>query len=336
MSRRFFSPVWVAIGCTLLSLAIPLAATPYILKVLIMSGIYIGLAASLNLIFGVAGQISLGHAAFYGIGAYTASLLAVQFHLPYLLCLIAGALAAAFIGYLLAIPTIRLKGIYLAVTTLAFGEIMRLIFLNWISVTRGPMGITGIPAPSVFGFTFATNTSQYYLMLCLIVPILFVLWRLSYSPFGMTLRAIRENEDASRTLGVDAQMYKTKAFMIGAGVAGLLGGFFSFHAAYIHPDNFAFMESITLLAMVVVGGMGSLPGVFVGALLLALAPDALRFLVEYRMVFYGLLLLLMILLRPQGLISESASISWVMGQRSSTPGNRDEAHVTEEIISEGR
>lgn len=310
MKRFSLSPLAVSAFAVLIAAVLPAFATPYVVKLLIMAGIYIGLACSLNIIFGLAGQLSLGQAGFYGIGAYAAALLTVHFHIPYLLALLSGTLLAAGVGYLLALPTIRLKGIYLSVTTLAFGEITRLILLNWISVTRGPMGVTGIPLPSLFGFRFSGNTSQYYLLLGLLIPALYVFWRISYSPFGMILRALRENEEAARTLGINTKAYKIKAFIISGGAAGLFGAFFAFHAAYISPDNFAFMESITILSMVVFGGMGSMPGVIVGALFLSLAPDAMRFLANYRMIIYGLLLFLMVLLRPQGLISEQASLVW--------------------------
>lgn len=310
MARRLLSPLPVALLVLALALLLPAAATPYVLKVMILAFIYIGLACSLNLIFGIAGQMNLGQAAFYGIGAYAAALLSTRLHVPFLLCLVAGALVAALAGFLLALPTIRLKGIYLAVTTLAFGEIIRLVFLNWVSVTRGPMGITGIPIPSLFGIRLSGNTEQYYFILTLLSLALYVLWRIGYSPFGMMLRAIRENQEAAETLGINARSLKIKAFLISSGAAGLFGAFFSFHAAYISPSNFTFAESITLLSMVVFGGMGSIPGVVIGALLLALAPDAMRFMEHYRMILYGLLLFFMVLLRPQGLISEGHSLRW--------------------------
>lgn len=300
----------------LILLLVPLFTADYVIKILIMAGIYIGLASSLNLIFGVAGLLNLGHAAFYGIGAYTAAILSINFQVPFIICLIVGSLVAALSGYLIAFPTSKLRGIFFAVSTLAFGEIMRLVFLNWITVTRGPMGITGIPYPSIFGFEFDSNGSQYYLLMAILVVVLFVLWRISYSPFGMTLRSVRENEEAAETLGIKPHRYKSIAFTISAGTAGLLGGFFAFHVAYINPLNFQFMESITLLAMVVVGGLGSMPGVIIGAVIFSVAPEILRFMAEYRMVIYGLIMVIMILWRPQGIISESVSLSWARGNRN--------------------
>lgn len=335
MAKRYLSPLPVSLAAVLMALIIPLVASPYAIKVLIIAGIYVGLACSLNMVFGIGGQLNLGQAAFYGIGAYTSALLSIHFHVPFFITLIAGALLSAGAGFLLALPTIRLKGIYLAVTTLAFGEIVRMIFLNWISVTRGPMGIAGIPVPSLFGFEFGSNASQYYLMLGLLLPALYIMWRLSYSPYGMVLRAVRENEEAAQTLGIDARAYKVKAFVVGSAVAGLFGAFFSFHAAYISPSNFSFMESITLLSMVVFGGLGSMPGVIVAALLLAVAPDVLRFMEEYRMIIYGLLLFLMVLLRPQGIISESLSIKWVSQGKRTTGGRKNEEQKPELTVAAG-
>ncbi|AJY77981.1 hypothetical protein VN24_23765 [Paenibacillus beijingensis] len=323
-----------SMAAIVIALLIPAIASPYVTKVLIIAGIYVGLACSLNVVFGIAGQLNLGQAAFYGIGAYTSALLSIHFHIPFFVTLIAGALMAAGAGFLLALPTIRLKGIYLAVTTLAFGEIIRMIFLNWISVTRGPMGIAGIPVPSLFGFQFMSNFSQYYLMLGLLLPALYIMWRLSYSPFGMVLRAVRENEEAAQTLGVNAQSYKVKAFVVGSAIAGLLGAFFSFHAAYISPSNFSFMESITLLSMVVFGGLGSMPGVIVAALLLAVAPDVLRFMDEYRMIIYGVLLFMMVLLRPQGIISETLSIKWAARKKRKAAEKQTNQDLTV-VSSEG-
>lgn len=319
------SPVLVAAGCLALALVLPVVLGDYMVKVLTTAGIYVGLALSLNLITGVAGQFNLGHAAFYGAGAYTAALLAVNLKVAFLPAILAGAAVAAVLGLLLGLPAVRLRDIYLAVTTLGFGEIVRLTLLNWTSVTRGPMGIPGIPYPSLFGVEIGSVTGQYYLMIGIVVPCLLVLWRLTYSPFGMVLRAVRENEVATRTLGIHATAYKLAAFSIGAGVAGLLGGLFAFNAAYISPDNFLFVESISILAMVVVGGLGSFPGVFLGALILSVAPEGLRFMHEYRLVVFGLLMLGMVLVRPQGLISESFSVAWATGRLAGGPGQQQPA-----------
>lgn len=314
MLKRLTSVPAVAAIAVALALLLPLVFDSYFVKVFIMAGCYVGLAASLNLITGVAGQFNLGHAAFYGAGAYTAALMAVNLKLPFSLSLVGGTAMALILGFVLGLPTIRLREVYLSVTTLGFGEIVRLTMLNWISVTRGPMGIPGIPIPKLFGYEFISMTSQYYLMLGILLPSLFVLWRLSYSPFGMVLRAIRENEVATKTLGINPVAYKLAAFTVGAGFAGLIGSFFAFHAAFISPDNFLFAESITILSMVVVGGLGSMPGVILGALILAVAPEGLRFMSQYRLIVFGLLMLTMVLVRPKGLISEAFSVEWAMGR----------------------
>jgi len=283
----------------------------YILRIINMSFIYIILSMSLNLITGVTGQFHLGHAAFYGVGAYTAALLSVKLHMSFLLSFIAGGIGAAFLGFLIGLPTIRLRDIYLTVTTLGFGEIVRLILLNWVSVTRGPMGIPGIPYPSLFGFKITSQIDFYYLIFFVLVLSVVVLFRITYSRYGDILRAIRENELAAKTLGINSTFYKVTAFVVGAFFAGLAGSLFAYFSAYISPDSFTFAESINILAMVVIGGLGSMPGAMLGAVILALAPEGFRFLAEYRMVVVGLLMLGVILWRNSGIIGEQAAIKFM-------------------------
>ncbi len=283
----------------------------YILRIINMTFIYIILSMSLNLITGVTGQFHLGHAAFYGVGAYTAALLAVKLHIPFLIAFIAGGLGAAFIGFLIGLPTIRLRDIYLTVTTLGFGEIVRLILLNWVSVTRGPMGIPGIPYPDIFGLKIMSQIDFYYLIFVVLVLSVITLFRITYSRYGDILRAIRENELAAKTLGINTTVYKVTAFVVGAFFAGLAGSLFAYFSAYISPDSFTFAESINILAMVVIGGLGSMPGAILGAVILALAPEGFRFLAEYRMVVVGLLMLGVILWRNSGIIGEQAAIRFM-------------------------
>lgn len=302
----------VAIILFVIGLAFPyIIKDQYVVRIINMTYIYIILSMSLNLITGVTGQFHLGHAAFYGVGAYTAAILAVKLHVPFLLSFIAGGVGAAFIGFLIGLPTIRLRDIYLTVTTLGFGEIVRLILLNWVSLTRGPMGIPGIPYPYFFGFTIKSQMGFYYLIFITLAISVIILFRLTYSHYGNTLRAIRENEIAAKTLGINATFYKVTAFIVGAFFAGIAGSLFTYFSAYISPDSFTFGESINILAMVVIGGIGSMPGAILGAIILAIAPEGFRFLAEYRMVVVGLLMLVVILWRNSGIISEQAAIKFM-------------------------
>ncbi len=302
----------VALFLFLLGILLPVfIKDQYILRIINMSFIYIILSMSLNLITGVTGQFHLGHAAFYGVGAYTAALLSVKLHVSFVLAFIAGGVGAAFLGLLIGLPTIRLRDIYLTVTTLGFGEIVRLILLNWVSVTRGPMGIPGIPYPEFFGISIRSQIDFYYLIFIVLVISVIVLFRITYSRYGDILRAIRENELAAKTLGINSTFYKVTAFVVGAFFAGLAGSLFAYFSAYISPDSFTFAESINILAMVVIGGLGSMPGAILGALILALAPEGFRFLAEYRMVVVGLLMLGVILWRNSGLIGEQAAIKFM-------------------------
>lgn len=283
----------------------------YVLRIINMTFIYVILSMSLNLITGVTGQFHLGHAAFYGVGAYTAALLAVKLHISFLFAFLLGGIFAAFIGFLIGLPTIRLRDIYLTVTTLGFGEIVRLILLNWVSVTRGPMGIPGIPYPSLFGIKIESQLDFYYLLFLVTVITTVILFRITYSHYGNTLRAIRENELAAKTLGINTTLYKITAFVVGAFFAGLAGSLFTYFSAYISPDSFTFAESINILAMVVIGGLGSMPGAIFGAIILAIAPEGFRFLAEYRMVVVGLLMLGVILWRNSGIIGEQTAIKFM-------------------------
>jgi branched-chain amino acid transport system permease protein len=276
--------------------------SPYVLHVLVLAGIYAVLTLSLNLITGFCGQFSLGHAGFYGIGAYTAALLAVHFGSPFLGNLVAAAAAAGLAGFLIGLPTLRLGGIYLAMATLGFGEIIHLVLLNWLTVTRGPLGIPAIPGPAILGMDLATPARQYYLVLGLVGLAVLVVARLVDSRFGEAIQAIREDEVAAEALGVPTTRLKVLTFTVSAALAGLAGAYFAHYTTFVSPGSFTLVESILVLSLLVFGGMGSIEGSIAGAVILTVAPEAFRFLAEYRMVIYGALLLGLIIFRPQGLL----------------------------------
>lgn len=302
-TKRLAASRWSVPALCGFSLVLPfILPSQYWLRIAIVAGIYAILALGLNLIAGYTGQLSLGHAAFYGIGGYTSALLALKLGVPFWISVpIAGVFAGVF-GLVLGIPTLRLKGDYLAIVTIAFGELVRLVFLNWNSLTRGPMGLPNIPKPVIFGYVLRSNVAFYYMVLILVVLSVLLLKNLVNSRIGRALVAIRENEIAARQIGINVTELKVKAFIIGSIMAGVAGAVFAHFQAYISPDNFTYMESVTMICMVVLGGIGSLPGSIIGALVLTFVPEMLRSFAGLRMVLFGLTMVLLMLFRPQGLL----------------------------------
>ncbi len=267
--------------------------SPYQYQLLVIACINAILALSLNLVTGCAGQLSLGHAAFMGIGAYTAGILTSVYDVYFPIALLAAGVVSGFFGLLVGLPTLRLKGDYLAIATLGFGEIIRVTILN-MKITGGPFGLRGIAQQTNLPIAVVSVALVY-----------FTLRRLMNSRFGRALTAIREDEIAAQAMGIDITRYKVRAFVIGALWAGIAGGLFAHWFRYLHPSSFAFVKSIEILSMVVLGGMGSLEGPILGAVVLTFAPELLRgasqFVSQYRMLFYGALLVIMMVVRPQGL-----------------------------------
>jgi len=283
----------------------------YLIHILVIAGIYIILTLSLNLIVGYTGLPALGHAAFSCIGAYTSSLLALRFGISPWIGVFAGGVFGALLGIIIGYPSIRLKGDYFALATFGFGIIVYSIAKNWVSLTRGPMGLPGIPSFSLFGYEI-TKTWQYFIIVLVFALItLFILRRIVNSPFGRVLKSIREDEIASETLGKNTTKYKLMVFVIGAFFAGIAGSLYAHYITFIDPSSFTVMESITVLLMVIFGGMGSISGSIVGATVLVIIPELLRFLgmpssiaAEVRQMIYGLLLVVLMIKRPQGLLGK--------------------------------
>lgn len=281
----------------------------YLLHILIIAGIYIILTLSLNLIVGYTGLPALGHAAFFCIGAYTSSLLALNMGLSPWIGLLIGACVAAFSGIVIGYPAVRLKGDYLALATFGLGVIIYSIAKNWVSLTRGPMGLPGIPGFSIFGFHLSEIWSYLLLVLVFVIITIFVIRRVANSPFGRILRSIREDEIASQALGKDTTKHKLLVFVIGAFFAGIAGSLYAHYITFIDPSSFTVMESITILLMVIFGGMGSISGSIAGAVILVVFPELLRFLgmpssiaAPMRQMIYGLLLVVLMIKRPQGIM----------------------------------
>lgn len=303
-------------------LAMPLAGSFYQTNIMISAMLYIMLALGLNIVVGLAGQLVLGYVAFYAIGAYAYGLLHQFFGLGFWLALPMGGILAALAGLALGFPVLRLRGDYLAIVTLGFGEIVRLGMLNWTSLTGGPRGVSDIPRPGFFGMALNLNEATvyiYYLALAAVLITIAVIWRLKNSRVGLALQAMREDEIASEAMGIDITRAKLSAFALGTCWAGFAGVLFAAKTTFINPSSFTFMESAMILSMVVLGGMGSISGVIIAAVILILAPEYLRAFSEYRMLIFGAIMVIMMIFRPQGLVSGESRryrISELTGERS--------------------
>ncbi len=293
----------------LLALALPwLIGDRYIQHLLVMSLIAIIFASSWNLLTGYAGQLNLGHAAFFGIGAYASALLALKLGVPPWIGMFLGGLLAAASGFLLGIPSLRLSGPYLAITTIGFAEILRLVAMNWVSLTRGSLGLYGIPPlPGFWGLSFTSERSFYYVALAGAGLALFCFRRLTLSEFGLSLQAMREDETGAESIGIDSNRYKLTVFTISAFFGGLAGALFAHYQRLISPDLLSLHETFQALTMTVIGGLGTLTGPVIGAVLLTFLFEGLRFVedalkIDVRLIIYGALLIVTILFMRGGIV----------------------------------
>jgi branched-chain amino acid transport system permease protein len=288
------------------AVAYPLIFSTYQINIMTTALMYVVLGLGLNIVVGLAGLLDLGYVAFYAVGAYTYALLHHHFGLGFWTVLPIGGLLAALFGILLGIPVLRLRGDYLAIVTLGFGEIIRLILENWGTFSKGPSGISNIARPGLFGIEMSLNTAiiyTYYLMVLFVIFTIFFVNRLQDSRLGRAWIALREDEIACQAMGIDKMKTKLVAFSLGAFWAGIIGVVFAAKTTFINPASFTFLESAIILSIVVLGGMGSIIGVIIGALVLILMPEYLRALSEYRMLAFGAILVCMMIFRPQGIIS---------------------------------
>jgi branched-chain amino acid transport system permease protein len=306
---------------------------------------YVMLGWGLNIVVGLAGLLDLGYVAFYAIGAYSYALLATNFGLSFWICLPLAGILAAFWGILLGFPVLRLRGDYLAIVTLAFGEIIRVVLLNWVSLTGGPNGIGGIPRPSFFGLPFDSSGGPgtfagffglepspthrviflYYLILALALLTNWVTIRLRRQPLGRAWEALREDEIACRALGINVTTTKLSAFAIGAMFGGFAGAFFATRQAFISPESFTFIESAIILAIVVLGGLGSQVGVAIAALVMIGGFELFRGLDEWRMLVFGGAMVAIMVSRPRGLV----------GTRTPTVALGQKRAISGDLVSEG-
>ncbi|KEA64629.1 Branched-chain amino acid transport system permease protein LivM [Marinobacterium lacunae] len=286
--------------------------------------IYIMLGLGLNIVVGLAGLLDLGYVAFYAVGAYTYALLSEYFGFSFWMCLPIAALLAATFGFILGFPVLRLRGDYLAIVTLGFGEMIRILLNNWTSITGGPNGISGIEKPTLFGLEFSRRASEgnqtfheffgidyssghkviflYLIAVLLVIIVIYLINRLMRMPIGRAWEALREDEIACRSLGLNRTVIKLSAFTLGASTAGFAGCFFAARQGFISPESFIFIESAIILAIVVLGGMGSQIGVILAAIVMTILPELAREFSDYRMLMFGLLMVVMMRWRPEGLV----------------------------------
>ncbi len=314
---------WILPLIITLAICFPFVATKYVLTVAILGLIYVLLGLGLNIVVGLAGLLDLGYVAFYAIGAYGLALGYQYLGLGFWTMLPLAALMAAAAGAVLGFPVLRMHGDYLAIVTLGFGEIIRLVLNNWLTFTGGPNGISappptffglefgrrakegGVPFHEFFNLTFNPNLKFIFIYVVLLLVVLLVLYikhRLTRMPIGRAWEALREDEIACRSMGLNHVLVKLSAFTLGASTAGIAGVFFATYQGFVNPTSFTFFESALILAIVVLGGMGSTLGVVLAAFVLTVTPELLRTFAEYRVLLFGVLMMVMMIWRPRGLI----------------------------------
>lgn len=285
----------------------------YFLHIMILVGIYTILSVSLNLIAGYTGLISIAHAAFYGVGAYVAALMALNLQSPFLVNLVCAVILSGMLGALLGIPSLRIRDDYFVIATFAFQVITFSILNNWFSFTGGPMGLSGIPPPAIFGVEISSHFAFLIMVSFFCAVTIWITDRIVNSPFGRVLKTIREDEIFAQSAGKNVAAYKILVFTIGSGMAGVAGVIYAYYISFIDPTSFTVMESIFIISIVIIGGAGSLWGPVLGAAVLIILPELLRFIglpssvaANLRQIFYGGLLVAFMMWRPRGLLGQYA------------------------------
>lgn len=300
--RRYRAPLLLVLIAFLIAFPY-LSGSPFVVRIATMIMVYATLGLALNLPTGYTGQVSLGSAAFFAIGAYTSAILVTKLNWDFFAAFPAAIVLAALGGLMVGLPSLRLSGSYLSIVTLGFAEIVKMVCQNWDRVTNGSLGIKSIPRPVFFGIELAAkNYGAYFLMLAIMLLVSLFVYLLINSKYGRGFMAIREDELVANLMGIRATRYKVLAFVLAAALSGAVGAFYAHFMRYIDPNTFTFDTSILILSIVILGGMGTMRGMYIGALILVSIPEFLRFLDEYRFVFYGLVLLLMMRFRPQGVL----------------------------------
>jgi branched-chain amino acid transport system permease protein len=290
------------IGAAVLALALPLLLRgSYHRHILVLAGLFILMALGFDLVLGYIGELSLGHAAFFGIGAYTTALLTRHFDVPFPADLLLAGLCTGVAGVVIGAPSLRLKGPYFAIVTFGFAEILRLVALNWTSVTRGPMGLPDIPHPQLGPFRVTSELGYYYIILALIGVAILVTRRLVDSTVGHALLAIRENDELASATGISTFRFKLIVFVIGMIFTGAAGSVYARYVHFVDPTALSFYYTVTVVSIVIVGGQGSITGTILGALIVSLLPEYLRVVESARLVIFGALLMAAIVFMPEGL-----------------------------------
>ena len=289
--------------CLMAAVLFPFVITDqYIMRLAVASLMYVMLSLGLNLVSGYMGQMSFGNAAFWGIGAYAAAITVKNCSLGSIWGFLVAAIVSGLFGFIVGLPVLKLKGYYLTIVTMGFCEIMRLVELNWMEVTNGPMGISGIPRFTFFGISMKGYKAYYFIILILVILTTIFIRRLIGSKFGLALKAIRDDDVVAEAMGTHVVKYKIITFVISAMIAGVAGAFYAQYITFIDPSSFTYSASQEMLIMVIFGGLGSISGSYLGAILLTILPELLRGLMEYRMLIYGVLMVAMMLLKPDGIL----------------------------------
>ncbi len=291
------------VGGIAAALVFPFVVDDYTLHLTILSGIAVVLASSLNLITGYAGKLSLGHAAFYGIGAYASTIANQKLGLPVLLAMALAGPITALIAFAVGPVMLRLRGAHFIIVTLSFAIVVQLVFINWIWLTNGPTGIFGIDYPAIGSFDFSSKQSYFYLVVACDAVVVAAIWAIVHSRVGRALLALRENEQLAISIGVSPRYYSLLALVLAAGLAGWAGALYAHYVGVITPDLLGFDVMVSMLVMVVVGGKGTLIGPILGAALVTFVPEQLRVLSDYRLTIFGVLLMTCVLVAPDGLAS---------------------------------
>lgn len=283
----------------------------YILHLLIMIIIYLVLAYSVNLLVGYSGLLTLSAAVFYGIGAYTTTLLMIKFNLSFIPAILLSIVISGFIAFLVSFPALRFRGDHFVLVTLGLQVIFFTVIYNWVSLTNGPYGISGIPSPNVFGFKITSLYGYLALFSVILIMVILVLFKLYSSPFGLALKSLRDNEVAAESFGKSAFKYFSLAFTISGATSAIAGGFYAIYITYIDPTSFTLDESIFILLILLVGGSGNKIGAFLGTIFMVLLPEVLRFIglpdsiaANMRQIIYGIILIVLMYFRPQGILGD--------------------------------
>lgn len=293
----------LVLGALLILLLFPLfVSNAYVLRVATTSLIYVILTLGLNVVTGYMGQTSFGTAAFWGIGAYAGAILSTRIGMGTGLLFIIAPLLSGVIAMLLGMCVLKLRGYYMAIVTLGFCEIVRLIELNWMDLTRGPLGIMNIPKLSFFGIRITSGRGMFYVALAMTVLVTYVVWKIMNSRIGLTITSIRDDEIAAQSMGINVVKYKVGAFALYGMICGFAGAFYAHFMTYIDPTMFKTLNSTEVIIMVIFGGLGSIPGSYLGAIVLTIMTELLRDLVEYRMLIYGFLLVILMIVKPEGIL----------------------------------